>query len=196
MKQYLLRENTPLAFHRFFWYFSLPIGFLLTIRTIYTTITEMTAYHWLYTVDIIYSIITLILFAACFIGFFGWKPYAWYCLITSLGLNVSYCVYSVIIYQIYLPDEIGEAVGRLLGIVIYTIIVGIYYTKRRPLFFNSSNLNDMYPNLKYIETEPKVEKRMDSIPEVKFCRKCGHEIIAGYSYCGNCGTPVIRGNKL
>lgn len=30
-------------------------------------------------------------------------------------------------------------------------------------------------------------------PDIRFCRKCGFELISGSAFCSRCGTKVIRG---
>ena len=39
-----------------------------------------------------------------------------------------------------------------------------------------------------IEFPPASETR----PPIRFCRKCGFELIVGSSFCSRCGTPVVE----
>jgi hypothetical protein len=45
MKQYYHKEETPLAFHKFFWYVSLPIGSLVSISRMISEISEMIIFN-------------------------------------------------------------------------------------------------------------------------------------------------------
>ncbi|MPM62855.1 hypothetical protein SDC9_109733 [bioreactor metagenome] len=174
MKQYHHKEEAPLAFHKFFWYISLPIGFLVSISKMISEISQIIIFNWLYAIDIGYYIIALTLMLMCFIGFFGWKSYAWYGVMTYLSINVVYYLFAVIVYAKYIPDQIGIGIGQLLGILIYAILVGIYYKKRRPLFFK---VNSQYSEV---------------LPQVKYCSKCGYKLLDGSDFCSKCGTPVVK----
>lgn len=54
MKQFYLKEDTPLAFHKFFWYVSLPIGFLISMGRMISEVSEILFFNWLYAIDIGY----------------------------------------------------------------------------------------------------------------------------------------------
>ena len=189
MKKYYNKEETPLAFHMFFRYVSLPIGFLVTAGSMISEISKIEYFHWLFAVDIGYDIILLALMLVCFIGFFGWKAYAWYGVIAYLCSGVLYSVIIVISYMFYIPDQIGTAVGRFLSFLIYAVLLGIYYRKRKPLFFTDT--------LKAItETSPDLisqeSSNPDTPPQVKFCRKCGYELLPNSVFCSKCGTPIVK----
>lgn len=190
MKQYHHKEETPLAFHKFFWYVSLPIGFLVSISRMISEISEMIIFNWLYAIDIGYYIIALTLMLMCFIGFFGWKSYAWYGVMTYLFASVAYNLFAVIVYAKYIPDQIGTAVGQLLGILIYAILVGIYYKKRRPLFF--AIMDDVSDNPKSANSGKINSQYFEVLPQVKYCRKCGYKLLDGSDFCSKCGTPIVK----
>lgn len=192
MKQYYLKEATPLAFHKFFWYVSLPIGFIVLIGRMISEVSEMRFFNLLYAIDIGYYIIALTIMLVCFVGFFGWKSYAWYGVIIYLCLSVAYNLFAVTIYALYIPDQIGTAIGQLLGILIYAILVGIYYKKRRPLFFldNIKVISEKTYDLANAEHNSTIS--YDVPPSIKYCRKCGFELLSRSEFCSKCGVPVVK----
>ena len=135
MKKYYLREQTPLAFHKFVWYFSLPAGVLLELYYLSNTIKTMPFFHWLFAVDICYYVISLLLRVITFIGFLSWQGYAWKNFMAMLALGGAYNVYAVIICGIYSPQDMASAFVSLLTWCIYASLAGLYYLKRKPLFF-------------------------------------------------------------
>ncbi len=149
MKRYYSKYDAPLAFHKFFWYVSLPIGFLLVAARMIYKFSEIETFNWLYAVDIGYCIITLTLRFVCFVGFFRWKSYAWYSVIIYLCFEVLNSIFTFIDYALYTSDQIGTAVGQLLSFLIYSVLVSIYYVKRKPLFFANTIqvVTEMKPNL-------------------------------------------------
>lgn len=191
MKQYSNKEGTPLAFHKFIWYFSLPVSFLTSISRMISDISEMPFFNWLYAVDFAYYIIALTLMLVCFVGFFGWKSYAWYGIITYLCFNASYSLYAVIIYAAYIPDALARAVGQLLGALVYATLVGIYYKKRRPLFFINTSEVNTGEHSAISNQVPLNPGRSDAPPTVKYCIKCGFELLNNSKFCSRCGAPIV-----
>lgn len=192
MNQYYSRQETPLKFHKFFWYVSLPIGFLAAIGRMFSEISDILFFNWLYAVDIAYYIIALSLMLICFIGFFEWKSYAWYSVIIYLCVAVAYNLFAVIMYAVYMPQESGTAIGQLLGVSIYAILVGIYYKKRRPLFFpNAAQINTIENSCQIHHYENNMLYANGPL-RVRYCGKCGYELLEGSGYCSRCGAPVTR----
>ncbi|MEL7658911.1 MAG: zinc-ribbon domain-containing protein [Bacillota bacterium] len=193
MEQYYIKEETPLKFHKFFWYVSLPLGFLVLIGSMISEIREIVFFSWLYAIDIGYYVIALTLMLVCFIGFFEWKSYAWYGVMIYLSVIVLYNLIGVIIYAVYLPDEIGTAIGQLLGILIYAILVGIYYKKRRPLFFTGMARTNVADNCNLTNAGRLNGIYLGVPPQANYCHKCGFELLEASDFCSKCGAPVIKG---
>lgn len=192
MKQFYLKEDTPLAFHKFFWYVSLPIGFLISMGRMISEVSEMLFFNWLYAIDIGYYIIALTLMLVSFVGFFGWKSYAWYAVMTYLCVGVAYNLFAVIIYGLYIPDQIGTAIGQLLGVLIYAVLVGVYYRKRRPLFFSDTIQVIAENGYDLANAEQNNTVSYDVPPSIKYCRKCGFELLSGSDFCSKCGASVVK----
>lgn len=138
MEQYYSKTGTPLKFHKFFWYVLLPLNFISTAITFYQEFSVMTEFSWLYAVDGVFFTLALLLMMACFIGFFGWKPYAWYSVMAFLGLLVVSGIGTVAVYAAYDPDQLPFAGGQLLAAILEAALIGKYYRKRRPLFFSGA----------------------------------------------------------
>jgi hypothetical protein len=193
MKQlYHHKEVTPLNFHRFFWYFSLPLGFLIIIGKMVNEISEMVSFNWLYAADIGFFIILLTLRLVCFIGFFKRKSYAWYGVMIFLCVGILNSVYVLIAYAIYSPDQIGTVAAQAAILLIYSILVGIYYNKRRALFFphvdraSASNVQEALNSVEVNKTSCEV------LPQAKYCRECGYELSDNSVFCSRCGTKVVK----
>ena len=190
MKQYYHKEETPLAFHKFLWYFSLPVGFLVSIGAMISEISKMTSFNWVYAVEIGYFILSITLMLLCFIGFFSWKSYAWYGLMTYLYAGVAFSLFACIIYAYYTPDHIGTSIGQLLGMLIYVLPVSIYYKKRRPLFFPATA--DNFVNPQSTNAGKDNSQYAKSLPQVRYCRKCGYKLLDNSDFCSKCGVPVVK----
>jgi len=133
MKQYHPAGKAPIQFHMFFWYVTLPFTVLLSIIFILIYTSQNTRlldsfFPYASIFDVIYYALVSILSIICFVGFFRWKSYAWYSVIIILSTMVLYGFIS------------GGIAGAL--ILPYPILVGIYYIKRRPLFFAGIDRKD------------------------------------------------------
>ena len=204
MKQYNDRATTPLAFHAFFRFCTAPVGFLLALGNLIKTASNTNGIAFLNAIDLIYFSAVAALLLACFIGFFGWKPYAWKCVMAYLCLNSVYALYCVVIYAIYLsfsPIYMGTAVGQFIGVLVYSILVGIYYYKRKPLFFET----DMQTYNGYAqpcsgqsgfyEYNANGGTPAASPSGTMYCASCGSALPPNSAFCGNCGAPVSNRNE-
>jgi hypothetical protein len=201
MYQYYDSASTPLKFHKFFRYVLLPVNFLTGLISLVSEPDGMPVFSWLYAVDIGYFLIMLSLILVCFIGFFGWQSYAWYGVFAYLGVNLLYTLFTVALYALYISDTTrpGVIAGQFFGAVAYAVLVGIYYIKRRPLFFP----NPVRPNTyAYVDAANTAQSGVSgstvttgvpgvtAAPAVKYCRQCGYELLPGSNFCTKCGTPV------
>ena len=134
MKQYYSKAEAPLLFHKFMHYFILPVGMLVTLAQLFYVIVDVSYFDLPYLIDIGYFVFYFVSVLVCFIGFFKWKPYAWYSLMVSLSLNLLYCLILIFMYAIYLPGNISTIANNLIYSLIYAGVVGTYYLKRKFLF--------------------------------------------------------------
>jgi hypothetical protein len=192
MKQYYHKEDTPLKFHKFFRYVSLPLGFFILLIRMISEISEITFFDWFYAVDIGYYVIALTLMLVCFVGFFKWKSYAWYGVMIYLCIGTAYNMYGVAIYAIYIPDQIVAVVGQVCGYLAYAIMVSIYYRKRRPLFFSDMPEIDVTDSADSVNVGDINSPNYQVFPQAKCCHKCGCKLSDGSEFCSKCGTPIMR----
>ena len=194
MNRYYFEKNTPLAFHKFFWYVSMPLGIVVLTARMIKTISEMQFFSWFIAMDAVFCVVLLTLEVVCFIGFFNWKPYAWYSIMAMLCVNAVYQFFVIALYALYLPDEIGIGLGSFLGFAIYAALVGTYYSKRRPLFFQNVASGTAAGAF---AANPAVQAGMGGaapLPRIKYCRKCGCELVPESRFCVRCGAQVMEGS--
>jgi uncharacterized membrane protein YccC len=192
MKQYYRKEETPLAFHKFFWYVSLPIGFIASIISMISYFSDMPYLSWTYAFDLVYYVSLLTLLVICFIGFFQWKSYAWYGVFIYLCIQIIYSLSVILIYAVYIPNEIGTAIGQFIAILIYAILIGIYYKKRRLLFFPEQTQASEKNGSSGVNSSDDSNPCSNNMPKAKYCRKCGFELLEDSDFCGHCGTAVNK----
>jgi Ca2+/H+ antiporter len=94
----------------------------------------MTSFNWLYGVLVTVSFLMLALMLVAFIGFFRWRYYAWLSLMIFFAVLVAFGVLCIAMFAVYIPEQIGMAIGQLIATLIYAVPIVIYYLKRRPLF--------------------------------------------------------------
>lgn len=191
MTYYTNRYSTPLAFHSFIKYFSLPLGILKSLGDLATS-SQYTVPRAVADLDIVISLIDLCLLVVAFVGFIRWASYGWTAFGSHLVLMVVYALAAVCIYAQY--DAAGVALGSLLVTLIYCGLVGLYYIKRRYLFFP-----DETPPL---STQPQTEEKDGSSsveaapapeltpPPVAYCRHCGQELLPHSLFCSGCGAEI------
>lgn len=180
MKRYYSIGGTPLSFHSFIRYFSLPLSVIYIAADLVECLTNYTRFNWFDTYYIGYDVIFIILGVIIFIGFFRWKAYAWYCMMAILALNPLYLIGSSIICSVYQPSGLTKVLELLATRVIFSVLVGIYYIKRKPLFV-------LMPN-----SEADIISGEESLPlSIKYCRNCGAQLkMPDSRFCGECGAKT------
>ena len=187
MKRYYIKEQTPLAFHKFVWYVSMPLGMLSALGQFYISIKGIVTLSWLSFIDALYFATVFLLLLITFIGFFKWKSYAWYGFRSFLFVGFAYNIFGICVYQAYLPNLVGPAVGQWVVFTVYAILVGIYYEKRKPLFFPSMIEDYLAENgaMTYYSTENEIKTET---PPEKFCYSCGSKLLEDSEFCDQCGA--------
>lgn len=197
IKEYHSRLETPLAFHNFNRYFAIPVGIITLIIRFYNEFTNITDYNWLYIVDFIYYTLLFALTITAFVGFLKWQLYGYKSFFSYLLLQLSYYLYSIIVYIAYgLLSEISTILGSLVGVLIYIVPVRIYYKKRKLLFapyyhkVPTTNASVTSPDDQVKQKQPISPNHVE--PQIMYCRKCGTTLPSSNSlYCNKCGTVVI-----
>ena len=132
MMKFYTRELTPLRFHKLYHYVLTPFN-ILNILYIFVSLI----------INKQFSILTVVynglLLAACiltFIGCFKFKKYAWWAIMAGFLMEIFYSVYFVAFYAVTLPDYVMAAVNQVGWRFVAVIMMGVYYYKRKPLFFD------------------------------------------------------------
>ena len=193
MTTYTNRDTAPLTFHTFNRYVFLPLGILSTLGQMMMEYESLTSGGF-YTIDLCYTIIVLVLGIASFYGFFGWMPYAWYSIMALRILNIVYAVFVLILWAIYLPTQVASLLGEVLGTVLASVPICIYYAKRKPLFVPAADkaveASEMPPHSETPEPEPPRPNGQTAV--VSYCYRCGSKLLPESRFCNQCGAPVAK----
>lgn len=203
MKRYYSVEDAPLGFHNFFLYVSIPLGTILTIFNMVATYAGGFEFSWIVVFDLLFNSTYVIFNIMIYIGLRKWERRSWYYLMISLTFRPIYSIIEIILYGLYFPSEVGVATGKMLGYTVFAILVGLYYFKRKPLFFNAESkiteikndkLSDTTLGSKYDDLTISDERIMH--PQ-KYCRHCGQPFLSQDTlYCIKCGTKVILNEDM
>jgi len=199
--QYRIRETTPLKFHNFVRYFSLPVGIVSALVSIIIIINNLYYFDWLSVLGVVYYAVIIGLLVTTFIGFLRWKRIGYICLLSALALEVFFALASLIGYSSYPSDVVASYVGNLIGILVYAIPVYIYYRKRAPLFTKSGDKpapaanayadpwdRPAYPNA---NAQTKPAPAAGQPRPSAFCTGCGAPVDPDVDrFCRRCGTAV------
>lgn len=132
MKQYNDRNTTPLTFHNIYRYTLIPLNILSLMYELYYILLKNGIQGNVF--YIIYDIIALILIMITFVGFFRFKKYSYYTLISALFLS-SVCIsYQLILCIVNNISEIKSILTDFIIINLKTIFISIYYYHRRKIF--------------------------------------------------------------
>lgn len=139
--QYTIWEETPLKWHKFLTYFSLPLAILLNAaKTISALATigqlQGSGLEWLAIIDLVFSAALVALSIAAIVGGLP-KNRRWYgplCYLGGLGANI---LYSVVVVLIYISFYIEPTVNLFTQMITFAVLLAlniVYYNKRRQLF--------------------------------------------------------------
>lgn len=197
MKKYYDVSDAPLKFHYFFWYVSIPLGTLLLIGYLmgdfaYLSDSAYSDVSLLFEIEIFFLLAELILRVICFVGFFKWSKDAWYSLMSFLSLGIIYGILLPIMYAAYFPMLVERVLSKSIGTTIFSILVGIYYLKRKPLFFD-----DIFPTLPVQNTVPQKTKKQKKDkppkePKIRYCKLCSGLIDSDTKKCTSCGKQYFK----
>ena len=116
-----------------------------------------------------------------FIGFFGWKKYAWYIL---MFLSLSNVVCSPL--GNWISYDLATILGKCTGIGLDVIIL-LYYWKKRQLF----NVNiGKEQSAKHSKVLIDRGVNINTSQAIAFCHKCGNKLASGSRFCNKCGTRI------
>ena len=129
---YYTKELTPLKFHKFYHYVLTPLNILNVIYML----ASMFANRQFSTLVLVYDLLLLASCILTFVGCFKFKKYAWWAIMAGFVLEIFYSIYFVTYYAVTAPQFIIDALSQVGWRFAFVIVMGIYYFKRKPLFFN------------------------------------------------------------
>lgn len=137
--KFYTRELTPLRFHKLYHWVIMPINIIYIIYLL----AEMFVSGKVSTLTVIYNGLLLLACAAAFIGCFKFRKYAWWAIMGGFVLEIFYSAYFIALYAVILPEQVMVAVNQVGWRFVAVIMMGVYYYKRRPLFFNPVPLEEI-----------------------------------------------------
>ena len=132
MRKHYTKELTPLKFHKLYYWVITPVNIIFTIYTM----AQMFANHTSTPLLIVYDSLLLISCVLTFVGGYHFKKYAWWAIMGGFALELFYDVYYVIFSAVVMPELMTLALSNVAWRFVAVILMGIYYLKRKPLFFN------------------------------------------------------------
>ena len=132
MNQFNNRTPQQMLFHKIYWLIWTPAQITMGVMAAWElkdAISTFTAWEM---ADFIYGIVTVLLMATYFTGFFKNKRYAWQALMTQLVINMIYAFVALFAYSNSGDSSLG--VSLIIGTSIRCIPVGIYYRNRKEFF--------------------------------------------------------------
>lgn len=208
MNEYTDIRTAPLKFHKFYWKIWIPVQIILGGVT-FGTITANFSIPDLYTaVDAVYYLLSGVLFAAAFGGFFRWKRSALISVFAQMAANI---IYVFIVFYLSVTDMPGIttnlAISSVIGTLIRCFFVGIYYYKRRALFVKGGYTREQ---LQYINSGAdnsfsgsfrsstdtaspygNAQHSADTYSgQTLFCPHCGRQLAKSTNFCIYCGGKL------
>lgn len=127
-----------MKFHKFVHYIFIPFRFLVLAYSLSTALINI---HLYLPIDIIFvllpALIAIGLLVATFIGFFSFSKYSLYTLYAYFISITIGPVYYVVLALLYIPEEVSHWSANLFGSLVVTVIISIYYWKRKDLFLHN-----------------------------------------------------------
>lgn len=195
-----------LTYHKFIWYFLLPINIVFYLAYVI----NYGIIYGNFDIGCVISIVGAIAALVAFIGFFKWKTYSFY------SILVYTCL--VVLFSISTSEQIG---ATLIAGVIYAVINFRYYTKRKELFFRTSEQVQSKPTIysqannvsasketativesgaiddasiltpSHVDVDPQVKIACIQQTTSNYCHKCGAKLHAESVFCSICGEKVL-----
>ena len=133
MKTYTDIRTTPLKFHKFYWKIWMPIQVILGGWNFGTLSVNMQSADVYTRVDMAHFLLSGVLFATAMGGFFRWKRSALISVFAQIAENLVYVV-ALYLAAAASGGDTNYAQATVIGTLIRSIVVGVYYYNRRKLF--------------------------------------------------------------
>jgi len=187
----------------FFWKIWIPVQIILGGWNFGTLSADMQAIDLYTAIDMVYYLLSGVLFAAALGGFFRWKRSALISVFIQMAANILYVLIAFVLAYSQTPSTANLAFGSVAGTFIRCIPVGIYYYKRRRLFvkggysrqqmqamqnsgYSASFSGSFAQNSRtYSSTQQE-----NSGEQPHFCHNCGRQLPNNPNFCIYCGTKL------
>ena len=137
MKFYTASQPVPLAFHKFFFYFTLPLYFIYSFSAVLSIpLPGAASFTPLYLIDFSFTLSICFLSAATFVGLLNWRSYARYYLLALYIVSTLYRLIPPVVSLSSGASIISLSLGSALGIALFGSLVCLYYHKRKALFMS------------------------------------------------------------
>ena len=161
--KYYDRATAPMLFHKIFCFVLLPLSVIYTLGDISRLITYESLlspgwYAFCLLIDGA-AIVTCIIAA---VGLVQWKEYGWYALYVNVFIRIAFNVFMIVYAWLFRVGNVASFIGGLLGTVIVSGPVLIYYLHRRPLFTKSGQVGGIREKSIYITPNDKTSEKTQS----------------------------------
>lgn len=135
MKQYDDIASTPLKWHRVYKYL-IPLIAASALLNLGLMLKHGMMPAGILLIDYIYDVLIIVAGASSVYGFLYWKPIGWY---GVMALQALQLIYNLLVLLVTMGSgRLGQSVYvRILFTSVIAVLVGIYYYKRKVLFFNT-----------------------------------------------------------
>ena len=131
MNQFQNRNTPGILFHKLYWLIWTPSQIVMGVSSIWDNLGKIESLSTWDIINTSYGIMTCVLMAMYFIGFFSWKKYAWKAVMTQLITNI---IFAFVAFGIQYADNYTFAASLVIGTLIRCVPVSIYYNNRKHLF--------------------------------------------------------------
>lgn len=132
-RKYYVIEITPLKFHKFYHFVLTPVNILMTGYMLISMILHPENAD---AITIVYDLALLACLVLTFIGCFKLRKYAWAAIMAGFALELVYDFAYLVILSGLGANALLFAFSQILWRIVFIILMGIYYIKRQPLFFD------------------------------------------------------------
>lgn len=168
-------------------FYLLIMYILLTVDSVEDTFSQINNLNIYNLLEICYILAIIASECLCLIGFFSKNPWTWYSSIALLVLvTLKPLFYSLLGY-----DYFESAFEDTLAMLIFSVPIGIYYIKKKPLFFQGSASNRTV-NTSQNSAPPNEDRYNTSAPKMsgaQYGTSTPYSNVANYSTT----TPVLNG---
>lgn len=191
LKQYRPEDKPPMRFHMFNIYGRIPLGVIINIPTVFLYVT----YDIL---SFVMGLVTIVLACVSVVGLHKKEEYGWKAVMALELYTVLCAVLSCLMYINYI-DLLKENLPKLLGTVIVSALIMVYYYKRKLLFTKEAKDTIKIDNMiskadTYVDASQTtiISEGYTDVLKPKYCRKCGNKLFPDSDFCSYCGTQVIK----